>query len=803
MLRFLAVIALSLSAYAAAPHVTPEFPLTPADTIPALGNQYVPAIASRGEDSFAVWVDYRAGGQLGSLLGSRVAADGTFLDPHGIIIDTEVDENPEIVWTGSEYLIVIARWDWYEDTYLPTWAHRIKPDGTRAGEPVFIGNLASRRLFGNGREAVLVAYTQTEAFFGYLDPEGRIRQKVILNAWGGLSAVPDGDDWIVFLSRSVCDPTCGEWIDQLVMRDGKQASKKRLTVPLSSFAPYRMVAATDGDGRFLLFWNGVLRTDTKLNKYAGAIQYIVTDRDANVLAPPRTVDEVNTQISTGIRYLGASIGKPDAAWYGDRFIGVWPWFDGNGRTEIRAMSANRDGIQLEQDPIVIDSVSAPISDGDKRPVLAATTAGLNVLWANTRAVNGNPATDIVGRSGASLAELGTPAETQNLIKSASMQGGAEVAAGDDAMFVVWGSENDESRVFQGRLIRYDGGQSPVIAISKPEYPASAVGIAYGGGVWLVAWSENVYRADRTTGQLEFYGLRFLERRYDRNGNALDAEPVLLSEETYAYLGSSYTSKISVASSGSEFLITWPGVTGGSVTTYRKIRAMRIGIDGTLIDTEPRQISSGGSPRRGAPNALWTGSDYFLLWQEDATPDNVSPVPLVPVQARSARMSTSGVLSGGFPELISSDDTYDIRRSTFEAATNGTEVLVTWTERFQTSRGCVYAQRFTFDGAPLSAKLSVMCGKGFEAVPQRSFPLWDGTRFLVVYSHDDAMWAHALDGSPGMKLFETTGGLWAYRPLATPVGIVFPYMRSDAVYGSIPRMFRRMVSFEPPRRRAVR
>lgn len=802
MRRFLAVIALSLSAYAA-PQVTPEFPLAPLDSIPALGNQYVPAIASRGEDSFAVWVDYRSGGPVGSLLGSRVAADGTFLDPHGIIIDTEVDENPEIVWTGSEYLIVVARWDWYEETYLPTWAHRIRPDGTRAGEPVFIGNLASRKLFGNGREAVLLAYTSSEPFFAHLNPDGSIRQKVSLNGWGGLTAVADGDDWIVFLSRRVCDPECGEWIDQLLIRGGKLASKKRLTVPLSSFAPSRMVAATDGDGRFLLFWNGVVRTDTKLNKYSGAIQYIVTDRDANVLNPPRTVDTIDTQISTSIRYLGASIGAPGAAWYGDRFIGVWPWFDGTGRTEIRAMSVNRDAIQLEQDPVVLDSVTAPISDGDKRPVLAATTSGLNVLWANTRAVKGNPATDIVGRSGASLAELATAAEAASPIRSASMQGGAEVAVSDDAMFLVWGTETDEQRVVQGRIIHYDGTQSPIITISRPDHPASAVGVAFGGGVWLVAWSESVYRADRTTGRLEFHGLRFLARRYGRTGNALDAEPVLLSEETYAYLGSSYTSKISIASSGSEFLITWPGVTGGSVTTYRKIRAMRIGIDGTLIDAEPRQISSGGSPRRGAPNALWTGTDYFLLWQEDATPDNVSPVPLVPVTARSTRISAAGVVSGSFPELISSDDTYDIRRSTFEAATNGTEVLVTWTESFQTSRGCVYAQRFTFDGAPLSAKVSVMCGKGFEAVPQRAFPLWDGTRFLVVYSHDDAMWAHALDGSPGMKLFEGTGAPWAYRPMATPVGIVFPYMRSDSVYGSIPRMFRRMVSFEPPRRRSVR
>ena len=815
MFRILAVLPVALSialSLHATPTVSPELPLTPLDSVPAIGNQYVPAIATNGQEGFAVWVDYRGQDQLGELLGSRVAADGTLLDPHGIIIDYDVDENPEIVWTGSEFLIVVARWDWSERTFLPTWAHRIRPDGSRVGEPVFVGDIASRKLFSNGSEAVITGTAPgTGRFFAYLHPDGRIRQSVSLGSLEGVTAVADGSDWVVFKAVRSCDiqGNCGDYIHQLRIRDGRIAEDKRLDAPLASFAPFRITAATDGNGRFFVVWSDVTfsRADPKVYKYSGGLRYIVTNRDANVLHPPRTVEQITANIPSDQKYSLAPIGEPEVIWYHDRFIAVWPWFDANGRTEIHAVSVSSDGAQIEREPVVLDSTVSEASNSYKRPVLAATSARLHLLWSERTLFYGVNQSDIVGRSGVSLADVAAQTfAAANLLRSASRQSGVQVAAGDDAMFVLFSSTADDiSKTLQGRLLYYNGAESPVITISEGTElsPLSTSAVAYAQGVWLVAWQESLYRLERGTGRREFFAIRVLARRYDRRGNPLEEDPILLAEEVYSNLGSSYTSAVSIATSGSQFLVTWPGVTGGSVTTYRKIRAMRIGVDGTLIDAEPKQISSAGTPRRGAPQAVWTGTDYLLLWQEDATPDNVSPVPLVPVTARSTRMSTAGVVSGAFPELISSPSTYDIRRSSFVAATNGTELLITWSESFQNSRGCVYAQRFTFDGAPLSAKLAVTCGNGHDSVPVRPWPLWDGAKFRIVYSHADAVWAHTLDGAAPVKLFESTGELFASRPVVTPVGIIFPYLRKDSAYGTIDRVFRRMVSFNPPRRRAVR
>ena len=143
-------------------------------------------------------------------------------------------------------------------------------------------------------------------------------------------------------------------------------------------------------------------------------------------------------------------------------------------------------------------------------------------------------------------------------------------------------------------------------------------------------------------------------------------------------------------------------------------------------------------------------------------------------------------------------------SPFEAATNGKTVLVTWSERFANRRGCVFAQEFTFDGAPLIGKQEVTCGTGYRAIPSRAYGVWDGTRYQVIYSFDETMWAYPADNSgPPVELFRTSGLLQASRPIATPLGIVLTYTRSATEFGSLPRAFRRVVSFDPPRRRAVR
>lgn len=787
-------------AFASAPSVGPELPLTPVDDVPLFGSQGLPAIASRGEDAFAVWNDGRAGG-IGVLMGSRVAEDGTLLDPRGLLLDANAGEKPQIVWHGDAYLILSGEYGTGASTYVPTWAHRVSPEG-KLLERTYIGAISRAQLFGNGRDAVLTGSMPGESFFALLDRNGAIREKLSVKSFSGHAVVADGDDWLLFLSRQACEPKCFQGLVQFRIRDGKFVSEREVVVPLAQL-PSRMTAATDGNGRFLLFWNDVTVRNVGQNnntewQVSGPLRYIVTDGAANVIRLPRVADRIEARFvprDRSIAYFGVSVERPDVIWTGDRFVGVWTWFDSAGRSEVRAMSMQADGTPIDRDPLVVDSITEPVVTPQKRPVLAATSSRLHIVWPN-RTVRRSY---LAARSVSSLGELAAPGGTALPLRTASMQYGAETGASDEAVFMVWSETDGSEARLRGRIVGNTGWQSPVLDVSQSEMRAHIPAVAFTGGVWLVAWREEVYRTE-ANGEREHYAMRVMARRFDRTGNALDGEPMILTQESYSTASPWYgPPKLSIAASGSQFLVAWHGVSAGP--DYRQIRVMRIGADGAPIDPSPRYVAPPGAPpTRGTPHALWTGTDYFLLWQEEILAGGQPPYHI----ARATRVSVDGEANGAFPELTRTAAGWDIWPSPFETATNGSEILLTWSERRYNTRGCVYAQRFTFDGAPAGAAEELLCATGTYALPARSFALWDGARFRVFYSFDDALWAHTIDGSgERVKVFETGGNFAMARPVRTAVGIVVPYTRSDTEYGSIPRLFRRTISFNPPRRRSVR
>jgi hypothetical protein len=100
----------------------------------AVGIQDSPRVATDGRDFFAVWMDSRGG--RASVYGTRILADGTVLDPTGILIAAPGAEckSPALVWDGSNYVVV-----WLEQSSRPyslraSYA-RIDRDGMIVGAP--------------------------------------------------------------------------------------------------------------------------------------------------------------------------------------------------------------------------------------------------------------------------------------------------------------------------------------------------------------------------------------------------------------------------------------------------------------------------------------------------------------------------------------------------------------------------------------------------------------------------------------------------------------------------------------------
>ena len=103
--------------------VGPEHPVSDPVYVSAAPSQSLPKIAFDGANYLVVWREDR-GNQYGDVYASRVAPDGTALDPHGIPIATAraSELNPAVAFDGTNYLV--------------TWTASSFPDGDLYGARV-------------------------------------------------------------------------------------------------------------------------------------------------------------------------------------------------------------------------------------------------------------------------------------------------------------------------------------------------------------------------------------------------------------------------------------------------------------------------------------------------------------------------------------------------------------------------------------------------------------------------------------------------------------------------------------------
>jgi hypothetical protein len=87
--------------------VSPEFGLDTPVTNPGAGIQNEPRVASNGTDYLVVWQDTRNEPNE-DIYGVRVSASGTLLDPTGILISADINQqmNPAVAFDGTNYFVV-------------------------------------------------------------------------------------------------------------------------------------------------------------------------------------------------------------------------------------------------------------------------------------------------------------------------------------------------------------------------------------------------------------------------------------------------------------------------------------------------------------------------------------------------------------------------------------------------------------------------------------------------------------------------------------------------------------------------
>ncbi|WP_257461379.1 HYR domain-containing protein [Archangium lipolyticum] len=248
--------------------------------------------------------------------------------------------------------------------------------------------------------------------------------------------------------------------------------------------------------------------------------------------------------------------------------------------------------------------------------------------------------------------------------------------------------------------------SPEISPDTP-VPAPASGsesspvVAYGGGIYLVAWSFTTYTE---------YDIQATRVRAS-DGVVLDVSGISLATATGNQLVPA------VASNGSDFLVAWVDSPGFGSSSIRGARVR--GSDGKVLDSASLGISTAASSRF-SPAIASDGTNYFVVW------DDTRSYSYSDIYGTRVRASDGAVLdSSGIPI---STATYG--QSSPAIAFDGSKYLVVWSDSRSNSSSDIYGARVSAAGTVLDTSgIPISTAANSQGSPTIAFA---GGHFLVAW-----------------------------------------------------------------------
>lgn len=320
---------------------------------------------------------------------------------------------------------------------------------------------------------------------------------------------------------------------------------------------------------------------------------------------------------------------------------------------------------------------------------------------------------------------GTPIDTQpQLLQASGAVGGRiSVASDNDGWFAVW----DDSR--SGVEHIYGGRISSAGTLLDPEgFLISAGGatkeiqptVAYGGGVYMVAWSD--FR-DAGTVDADIYAARVLA-----DGTVQDPGGVLISNDTDA-------NEPTLAYDGANFMLAWASGT---------IQATRLTNAATRVDVNDISIPNPavfGSCE--APQLVFDGTQYLVGWT------------IREPQAQfcfANRLSTTGAVLGGITQALS-EKILTTDRINCRFGSTGGNFLVGWSKSNATNYP-IHTRRISSTGQTLdNAAQAPSRSANFQSSPTGAYGAgiylvsWQEYRHAEISDKMlDSVYATRLDGS---------------------------------------------------------
>lgn len=566
---------------------SPPIPVsTPVLGRPA-GDQRGLRVASNGSIDLAVWDDGRNGDRY-DVTACRIAADGTLLDPVGLVLRTD-SELCDVFWTGSSFAVVTAYITFAhnraEGAYTVTYFD--PNDGTVSeGATLSSLDLGYGGHVGEGAGTRLLFLQSDGSWPGprVVDLQGKIIGLVSGNPDAASRYVLAATNGFGFLavheSASFNAPTT--YTLEAIAPDGNSMSWRDPHLP-SSFIASALTG--DAHGGYALF--GYLPS-------TNGFVLVRLNASGVVTAPPQLIQT----------YDSSALGYPSVFAGSDRngFFASWAVAAPNGHTQTY-LSRNGGVPELMSDRIGIcyETHYEPAGDllftsFDDR----LTSSGIDVF---VQKGSGEPAP---------------------LTYSTNDQAGAAVAAGTNGFLAAWTERSGSDSRLYVRRFSTDG--QPVEEPQIADTAGHNASIASSGGTYLIAWGQSFARRldagsgrwlDETSFPLrsmaaasngtDFLALTLDEcpqvcttaRRVSMTGNATVSDGVKLSD-------SGLQAPPAIASDGQNYLAVWIDA------PPNRVLAMRLRPDGSHIDAAPIVVES-SSQSLSHPSVAWNGKTYLVAW----------------------------------------------------------------------------------------------------------------------------------------------------------------------------------------------
>lgn len=550
-----------------------EFPLATPTIGRAAGMQMAPQVATDGRDFFAVWIDSRSGGTY-SIYGTRVLADGTVLDPTGILISTpgHSSASAALAWDGSNYVVV------WEDTGNVSFV-RVDRNGTVLDAPrtAFSQSQKEPVIASNGHGSIVSVFGSAGFELAGISQDGSVTKKASFYQGGNLRIASNGDGYLLSLSNFHTDLYRLDDNGDLVAGSTQQLME----------ANYSQLAATPG-GKYLLVGGKWATSGTgaclgsivgRFVSSTGVSQpFVIHDADGpNIQDIEVTPDGNGFQVAWTKRV--GTIDCPGPVQTDPPISFAFPPFS------LAYAHVSPDGSSTTPSTLVEGTEDLYVQE----PAVASNGTAKVFVWIEVG--NARPTPKVA----AAIAFPGEQIVSIPIASSAATQWGTTVAAAENMFMTAWFEERDNvSRAIYARRFGTDGrplDTAPIRVSADTYLGLFTPAISFDGSVWLFVWSGDY---------------RTMARRMAADGTWIDAAPFTIGPPP----GGQFEYALASNGNGFAVLIITPGpvVTMAFVPRAGDVRLVKAAIDFSTT----RYLTF--------PSVAWDGSAYVAVWEHGDSSD---------------------------------------------------------------------------------------------------------------------------------------------------------------------------------------